>query len=126
MTNIERIRMARQEMDETFKRLIKDSHGQSSVGPADLEVLQHHVIAMIAAQVQALVQATQVADENFDRAQKLSEQVQENVKHIERMADDIQAISWMLEQKGYKAQRNAFGHIDSFVRTSHVVVMPPG
>lgn len=111
MTNIERIRMARQEMDETFKRLIKDSHGQSSVGPADLEVLQHHVIAMIAAQVQALVQATQVADENFDRAQKLSEQVQDNVKHIERMSEQLKVMAEYMECRGFSILRDVSGRV---------------
>lgn len=124
MTTIEQIRMARQEMDASFKRLIESCYEGQGVRAADLEVLQYEVSKTISAQALALVQATQVADENFERAQKLADQVQDNVKHIERLADDNQALTWMLEQKGYKPQKNAFGKIDSFVSGTTVVVTP--
>lgn len=90
MTTIEQIRIARQEMDASFKRLIKSCYEGPGVRAADLEVLQYEVSKTISAQALALVQATQVADENFERAQKLADQVHDNVKHIERMAQQLE------------------------------------
>lgn len=90
MTNIQKIKQAREEMDTAFSVAFKRASRVKSdlrVRLIDMEVLQSSVHKLMALQAEALRQATEVADENFARAQKLSEQVQENVRHIERLAE---------------------------------------
>lgn len=90
MTNIQQIKQAREEMDTAFSVAFKRASRVKSnlrVRLIGMEVLQSSVHKLMALQAEALRQATEVADENFARAQKLSEQVQENVRHIERLAD---------------------------------------
>lgn len=91
MTNIEKIKQARQEMEAAFEVAFSRASRVKRnlrVRMIDMEVLQRSVHQLMALQAEALRQATEVADENFARAQRLSEQVQENVRHIERLAGD--------------------------------------
>lgn len=81
MTNIDEIKRARMLMDLA----IKSAAGEMSALTYDC--LVQTVDRMVYLQAEAIRQATEVADENFARAQKLSEQVQENVRHIERLAE---------------------------------------
>ncbi len=114
MTNIEKIRQARHEMDTAFKVAFgRTSRGNRAlrVRAIDMEVLERSVHQMMALQAEALRQATEVADENFERAQKLSEQVQENVRHIERLAERrSNSDQQILEALGSVANR-----VDAFV-----------
>jgi hypothetical protein len=89
MTTIEKIKQAREEMQSAFEAMrdCGDSMGIAGAFELNLEVLQQKVSALVWLQAEAIVQATEVADENFARAQKLSDQVQENVRHIERLAE---------------------------------------
>ncbi len=89
MTTIEKIKQARQEMDTAFAEMHRDVDLELpwKEQKLDLEALQVSVLNLVSIQAEALRQATEVADENFARAQKLSEQVQENVRHIERLSD---------------------------------------
>jgi hypothetical protein len=81
MTNIDEIKRARMLMDLA----IKSAAGEMSALTYDCMI--QTVDRLVYLQAEALRQATEVADENFARAQKLSEQVQENVRHIERLAE---------------------------------------
>lgn len=90
MTNIQKIKQAREEMDAAFEVAFSRTSRVSRnlrVRMIDMEVLQNSVDKLMALQADCLRQATEVADENFERAQKLSEQVQENVRHIEWLAE---------------------------------------
>jgi hypothetical protein len=90
MTNIEKIKQARAEMEAAFEAMrdCGDSMGFAGAFELNLESLRQKVSALVWLQAESIVQATEVADENFARAQKLSEQVQENVRHIERLAGE--------------------------------------
>jgi len=87
MTNIEKIKQARQDLDVALWAVHSSVRRGMLVPEVDMQVLINASNAMCSAQAEALRQATEVADENFARAQKLSEQVQENVRHIERLAE---------------------------------------
>jgi hypothetical protein len=88
MTNIDKIKQARQDLDEalgSLRTMIDRDRPARDLFLA-YEVVNNAEKRLSYAQAEALRQATEVADENFARAQKLSEQVQENVRHIERLA----------------------------------------
>lgn len=87
MTTIEKIKHSNQVVEDLFNQLGALIRTKSIIRMLDVEILQKAVGDLAYAQAEALRQATEVADENFARAQKLSEQVQENVRHIERLAD---------------------------------------
>ena len=82
MTNIEKIKQARQDLDAVIEGITE------VLSPLGRERLLISINRLSYLQAEALRQATEVADENFARAQKLSEQVQENVRHIERLAGE--------------------------------------
>jgi serine phosphatase RsbU (regulator of sigma subunit) len=87
MTTIEKIKQSNQVVEDLFNQLGALVRTKSTIRILDVEILQKAVGDLAYAQAEALRQATEVADENFARAQKLSEQVQENVRHIERLAE---------------------------------------
>ncbi|AFV50670.1 hypothetical protein G169_gp57 [Pseudomonas phage AF] len=86
MTTIEKIKQSNQVVEDLFNQLGALVRTKSTIRMLDVEILQKAVGDLAYAQAEALRQATEVADENFARAQKLGEQVQENVRHIERFA----------------------------------------
>jgi hypothetical protein len=88
MTNIEKIKQARKELDALILEISALAERRLRVPKLHVEALRALIGNFAYAQAEALRQATEVADENFDRAQKLSEQVQENVRHIERLAGE--------------------------------------
>lgn len=87
MTNIEKIKQARIDLDCMLKELGERAEKRQRISKLQIDVLQVLLQDFAYAQAEALRQATEVADENFARAQKLSERVQENVRHIERLAE---------------------------------------
>lgn len=90
MTNIERIKQARSELDALILEISALAERRLRIPKLHVEALRALIGNFAYAQAEAIRQATEVADENFDRAQKLSEQVQENVRHIERLAGELQ------------------------------------
>jgi ribosome-binding protein aMBF1 (putative translation factor) len=101
MTNIEKIKQARQDLDCLLMELGERAEFRKRISKLQFEALKVLLQDFAYAQAEALRQATEVADENFARAQKLSEQVQENVRHIERLAerrsDEDQRIARAIE-----------------------------
>lgn len=119
MTNIEKIKQARQEMDTAFAEMHRDVDLELpwKEQKLDLEALQVSVLNLVSIQADALRQATEVADENFERAQKLSDQVQENVRHIERLAERrSNSDQQILEALGSVANR-----VDAFVEAERAM-----
>lgn len=80
MTTIEKIKQANAELVEVLNGVVW------KLPDVDGGRLTQAIDRLSYLQAEAIRQATEVADENFARAQKLSEQVQENVRHIERLA----------------------------------------
>lgn len=87
MTNIDKIREAREAFDTAYEEIHNRTWKQRLQSRITVTTLHEAALRVMHLQDQAIVQATEVADENFDRAQKLTDQVQENVKHIEALAE---------------------------------------
>lgn len=79
-------------MAKEFNQALEALHDESKSfgGLLKVQVLEMKASVLMQAYARALVQATEVADENFARAQLLADQVQDNVKHIERMAEQLE------------------------------------
>lgn len=119
MTNTDELaRMAKE-----FNQALEAVHDYSSSfgGLLKVQVLEMKASVLMNAYSRALAQATEVADENFERAQKLADQVQENVKHIERMAQQIKTMGEYMESRGFVILRNSGGQVEGIAdrRTRH-------
>lgn len=107
MTNIDKIREAREAFNLAYDEIHNRTWKQRLQSRITVTALHESALRVMSLQAQAIVQATEVADENFERAQKLSDQVQENIKHIEALAgrrgeefcllaDTLEDIAYML------------------------------
>lgn len=116
MTNIEKIKLARQDLDCLLLELGERAEFRKRISKLQFEALKVLLQDYAYAQAEALRQATEVADENFARAQKLGEQVQENVRHIERLAaikTNSESMSkWQTEciKQGFQYVRESDDH----------------
>ncbi len=86
MTNIDKIREAREAFNLAYEEIHNRTWKQRLQSRITVTALHESALRVMSLQALALAQATEIADENFERAQKLSDQVQENIKHIEALA----------------------------------------
>lgn len=105
MTHAQKIRETLSALDEALICV------SGSILPLDMQVLKQRIIDLQFAYAFAWKQAAGVADENFERAQKLADQVQDNVKHIELMSEQIKAMGEYMESRGFVILRNSGGQV---------------